>query len=143
MVRARIRCGSPHEGPRGRSSVRSKPMEVPLTPPEWLADLARVDAAVYAAVAATPTPTLDHVMRRVSAAADNSRLSLIAAGVLAATRGEEGRRAAALGIGSVAITSVTVNLMIKPVARRRRPDRDLHGVPLTRHVAMPKTRSLP
>jgi undecaprenyl-diphosphatase len=43
----------------------------------------------------------------------------------------------------VATTSAAVNLVVKPLARRRRPDRVLHGVPLARHVAMPVTRSFP
>src|ERR1700704_6271663 len=45
----------------------------------WLDEAKRLDVAVYAAVAATPTPTLDRVMRRLSHAADYSRLSLSAA----------------------------------------------------------------
>ena len=44
----------------------------------------RLDLAVYAAVAATPTPTLDRFFGRVSAAADRSRIWLMTAGVLAA-----------------------------------------------------------
>ena len=44
----------------------------------WLDEAKRLDVAVYAAVAATPTPTLDRVMRRLSHAADYSRLSVSA-----------------------------------------------------------------
>jgi undecaprenyl-diphosphatase len=43
----------------------------------------------------------------------------------------------------VAVTSAIVNAAIKPVGRRRRPDRALHEVPEARHVVMPTSRSLP
>ena len=112
-------------------------------PPAWLIDAERVDVAVYAAVAATPTPTLDRAMARLASAADYSRLSMGAAAVLAATRGRRGRRAAVEGLASVAVTSVIINALVKPVARRRRPDREAHGVPVDRHVKMPSSRSLP
>jgi undecaprenyl-diphosphatase len=36
-----------------------------------------------------------------------------------------------------------VNALIKPLARRRRPDRVLALVPSTRHVNMPRSRSFP
>jgi membrane-associated phospholipid phosphatase len=111
--------------------------------PAWLSDAERVDAAVYAAVATTAPPALDRAMRRLASAADYSRLSLAAAGALAVTRGRRGRRAAALGLASVGVTSAVVNLAVKPLTRRRRPDRDLHGVPLIRHVPMPASRSFP
>lgn len=111
--------------------------------PAWLRDVERIDAAVYAVVAATPTPALDQAMRRLAAAADYSRMSLAAAGILTGFRGQRGRRAARVGLASVAVTSAVVNLAVKPVARRRRPVRDMHGVPLVRHVPMPASRSFP
>ena len=36
-----------------------------------------------------------------------------------------------------------MNVAVKPIGRRRRPDRVAHNVPLARHVAMPRSRSLP
>jgi undecaprenyl-diphosphatase len=36
-----------------------------------------------------------------------------------------------------------VNLVLKPAGRRRRPDRGGHGVPIARHVAMPRSTSFP
>jgi membrane-associated phospholipid phosphatase len=111
--------------------------------PAWLRDAERVDVAVYTAIAATPTPALDDAMRRLASAADNSRISFAIAGVLALTRGAQGRRAALAGVSAVAVTSATVNLLIKPLARRRRPDRELAAVPIERHVEMPTTRSFP
>jgi undecaprenyl-diphosphatase len=109
----------------------------------WLDEAKRLDAAVYAAVAATPTPTLDRVMRRVSHAADYSRLSMSAAAVLALTGGPSGRRAAVLGLASVGVSSVVVNLLVKPLSRRRRPDRAGQSVPFARHVRMPTSSSFP
>ena len=53
----------------------------------WIEDAERVDIAIYAAVARTPTPALDGAMSRLSRAADYSRLSLIAAALLALTGG--------------------------------------------------------
>lgn len=109
----------------------------------WLAELERLDLACYAAIASTPTPRLDRAMARLSHAADYSRLSLTAAAALALFGGARGRRAAASGLTSVAVTATVVNLAIKPLARRRRPDREGHDVPLARHVAMPSSRSFP
>jgi membrane-associated phospholipid phosphatase len=110
--------------------------------PRWLTDAARVDTAIYAAVAATRTPSLDHAMRTLASAADRSRL-WIGASALLATRGPEGRRAAEYGLASIGVASAVVNLALKPLARRRRPDRRGLRVPLARHVPMPKSRSLP
>jgi membrane-associated phospholipid phosphatase len=111
--------------------------------PAWLDDAERIDVALYAAVAATPTPALDEWMRRLSSAADRSRLNLLSAAVLAAAGGSSGRRAARLGVASVAASSLVVNAAVKPLARRRRPNRDIHGVPGARQVKMPTSRSLP
>jgi membrane-associated phospholipid phosphatase len=109
----------------------------------WLDEAKRLDVAVYAAVAATPTPTLDRVMRRLSHAADYSRLSLSAAAALALTGGPAGRRAAVLGLSSVGVTSAVVNVVVKPLSRRRRPDRIAESVPLARQVPMPTSSSFP
>ncbi|MBI5106004.1 MAG: phosphatase PAP2 family protein [Solirubrobacterales bacterium] len=111
--------------------------------PPWLRDAEHVDVAVYAAVAQTVTPALDRAMGRLARAADGSRLWMGAAAVLAASRGPRGRHAAGLGLASIAATSVVVNAAAKPLVRRHRPDRDEHGVPLARHVPMPRSRSLP
>jgi undecaprenyl-diphosphatase len=110
--------------------------------PAWLRDAERLDLAVYAAIAATPTPALDAAMRRLTRAADYSRLSLAAAGVLGATRGRTGRRAALGGMASVGVTAVVLNLGFKGVGRSR-PDPVAAGVPLARQVRMPLTTSFP
>ncbi len=54
-----------------------------------------------------------------------------------------GRRAAAQGLASLGVTAAVVNLAVKPLARRRRPDRLADDVPVPRHVPMPSSRSFP
>ena len=109
----------------------------------WLRDAERVDAALYAAIARTPTPSLDAAMRRISRAADYSKLSLGAATMLAFAGHARGRRAAAVGLASVGVTATFVNVAVKPVSRRRRPDRVAERVELGRHVRMPISTSFP
>lgn len=109
----------------------------------WLEELERLDVACYAAIASTPTPRLDRAMARLSGAADYSRLSLTAAAGLALFGGTAGRRAAVAGLASVAVTATVVNVAVKPLARRRRPDRLAHEVPIARRVPMPTSRSFP
>ena len=101
-----------------------------------------VDQAVYSAIAATSTPDLDRAMRRLSEAANYSRL-WIASSMLLAAGGPRGRLAAGAGLASVAATSALVNLGVKPLGRRRRPDRNAADVPLPRQVEMPGSRSFP
>jgi undecaprenyl-diphosphatase len=108
-----------------------------------LADARRVDQAVYSAVAATPTPALDAGMSRLSHSADKSRLWMSAAAVLAVVGGRPGRRAALQGLVCVAVSSAVVNLGVKQVARRGRPDRAAALVPEIRHVPMPTSLSFP
>jgi len=110
--------------------------------PSWLEDAERVDLALYAAIARTPTPALDRVMSRVSRAADYSKVSIGAAGLLAATGGR-GRRAAAMGLASVGAAAALFNLVVKPLSRRSRPDRIAGEVPIARHVRMPASTSFP
>ena len=102
-----------------------------------------MDAALYAAIARTPTPALDRALARLSAAADHSKLSLAAAGVLAATGGPAGRRAAVHGLAAVGVASALVNVVAKPLGRRRRPDRAGAEVALARHVPMPASAAFP
>jgi undecaprenyl-diphosphatase len=109
----------------------------------WLEEVERLDLACYAAIASTPTPRLDRAMAGLSRAADHSRLSLTAAAGLALFGGARGRRAAVAGLTSVAVTAAVVNVAVKPLARRRRPDRLAHEVPIARHVPMPTSRSFP
>ncbi len=109
----------------------------------WLEEAERLDVSVYDAIAGTPTPQLDATMRRVTNAANYSRLSIAAGALLALRGGPRGRRAAATGLASVAATSAFVNLVVKPLGRRPRPNRDAQEVPAARHVRMPTSRSFP
>ncbi|MEY9964207.1 membrane-associated phospholipid phosphatase [Streptacidiphilus sp. MAP12-16] len=106
-----------------------------------LRDLKAVDAAVYTAVAATETPALDTSLRRLSAAADHSKISLTVAGLLSLRPGRT-RQAALLGGAAVAVASATANLVGKRLVRRPRPDRTSLVVP-GRHVPMPQSASFP
>lgn len=109
----------------------------------WSEEAERVDLAVYSAVAATPTPQLDRAMRLISRSADYSRLSIASGVMLATVGGPTGRRAAASGLAAVTTTALIVNLVVKPVGRRRRPDRTAGHVPVDRQVQMPASRSFP
>ncbi len=110
---------------------------------ELLEEVERLDVAAYAAVAQTPTPSLDAALARLSAVADHSKLWLGVAGLLALTGGSSGRRAAANGLASVGVASAVVNVAVKPLWRRARPDRALQEVPQARHVPMPGSTSFP
>jgi undecaprenyl-diphosphatase len=109
----------------------------------WLADARNIDQAVYAAIARTPTPTLDREMSTLSHAANYSRLWMGSAAAIALVGGHRGRRAAVQGLTSVAVTSSMVNLAVKRVGRRQRPDRAGEDVPAARHVVMPTSLSFP
>jgi membrane-associated phospholipid phosphatase len=109
----------------------------------WLRESNRLDLAVYGAIAVTPTPAMDGGLRRLSHAADHSKLWVGCSAVLAALGGSRGRRAAENGLASVALTSAVVNLVLKPLGNRHRPDRAAADVPLVRHVAMPRSTSWP
>ncbi len=112
-------------------------------PRSWVAEAERIDRAVYAAVAGTPSPRLDGAMRHLSKAADYSRLSIAASAMLATAGGSSGRRAAKSGLVAVAATSAIANLVIKRASRRHRPDRDGEEVPQARHIEMPTSPSFP
>ena len=127
-------------------------------PADWLAQLGRpvrhqvadglrelgaVDRAIYSAVASTPTPSLGVPLRRLSNAANNSRLWLAMAAGLAVAGGQPGRRAAVRGTLAIGVTSGLVNLGVKSLWSRQRPDRAGVGVPEQRNVRMPASTSFP
>jgi undecaprenyl-diphosphatase len=112
-------------------------------PASVLDEVERLDVGAYAAVARTPTPTLDRAMAGLSRAADYSKISLAAAGLLSVAGGRRGRRAAAFGLASVGVTATFVNVVVKPLGGRRRPDRVAQDVPIARHVPMPISTSFP
>jgi undecaprenyl-diphosphatase len=112
-------------------------------PRAWGDELNKLDLAVYAAIAVTPTPAMDVALRRLSRAASYSRLWLGCSAVLAVCGGERGRRGAENGLASIALTSAVVNLVLKPLGNRRRPDRQRYDVPIARQVTMPDSTSWP
>jgi membrane-associated phospholipid phosphatase len=109
----------------------------------WWQELNMLDVAAYAAIAATPTPELDRVLRRVSRAADHWKLWLGSAAALATVGGPRGRRSAVNGVAAMVVSSAVVHLALKPLGGRRRPDRVQHQVPITRQVSMPISTSFP
>lgn len=110
---------------------------------DWLEEAKLVDTAVYAAVAGTETPRLDVAMRRISSAADHSKVWFGTAALLALAGGGRGRRAARRGVASLALASGFANLVAKPLTTRRRPDREELDVLASRHVPMPRTSAFP
>jgi undecaprenyl-diphosphatase len=108
-----------------------------------LTELGAVDRAVYDAVARTPTPSLDDPLRRLSNAANGSRLWLAIAAALAVFGGPRGRRAALEGAIAIGVTSASVNLLAKSVATRPRPERPDPATFAARSIAMPASSSFP
>lgn len=102
-----------------------------------------MDAAVYGAIAAIETPILDVAMRRLTHAADHSKLWFGTAAALALLGGPRERRAAAHGLASLSIASAIANLVAKPLTTRRRPERKELEVLARRHVPMPRSSSFP
>lgn len=130
-------AGPPSERLAVRLSARER------TPPSILDDLTRLDLATYQAIAETPTPTLDGPLRRLSNAADHSKLWLMVAGIIGALGGTVGRRTALTALAAVAVNSLVVNLPMKLLGRRARPDRTAARVPAMRQVPMPASPSFP
>jgi len=107
-----------------------------------LRELGAVDRAAYEAVARTATRTLDRPVRRLSQAANHSRLWICIAAAIAAVGGRPGRAAALEGILATGVTSATVNLAAKSIASRPRPARVAEPYE-EREVSMPGSRSFP
>ncbi|MGM1079234.1 phosphatase PAP2 family protein [Streptomyces sp. H28] len=136
--------------PTASDQDATRPLTTPVPPSDGLrrvasavlGDLRAVDGALYAAVAATPTPTLDRALRRLSHAADHSKISFAIAGALA-LGGSRPRRAALAGVGAVAVASASANLLGKRLVHRDRPDREAARVTVDRHVPMPTSASFP
>jgi undecaprenyl-diphosphatase len=108
-----------------------------------LGELGQLDRAIYAAVADSPTPSIDEPLRRLSNAANLSKLWIGTAAGLAVIGGKPGRQAAAVGLVAVGVASAVVNQGIKRLYPRERPDREGEEVPIERHVAMPESTSFP
>lgn len=108
-----------------------------------LDELVRLDVAVYEAVEATPTPTIDVPLRHLSNAANHAKLYVAIAAVLFAAGGPKGRRAAVTGLAAVGLNSFIVNQPMKLVGRRPRPERGRVRVAEDRHTKMPTSTSFP
>ena len=106
-------------------------------------ELGAVDRAVYDAIAGIPTPTIDASLRRLTDAANYSRLWIGIATGLALVGGRRGRRAALTGMAAIGITSATVNLGVKSWADRPRPDRQEGVLADDRGARMPSSSSFP
>jgi membrane-associated phospholipid phosphatase len=124
-------------------AAEARPRPPRSLPKRVLDELKAVDLAVYRAVEGTPTPTLDVPLRRLSRFANHSKLWLVIAAALFAFGGRSGRRAAVTGAGAVGLNSFIVNVPLKYVGRRERPDRGTHEAVADRHVRMPDSGSFP
>jgi diacylglycerol kinase family enzyme/membrane-associated phospholipid phosphatase len=88
-----------------------------------------------------PTTRVDRWLRRLSTFADHGKLWVLIGGILALQQGRL-RRAAVRGIGSLALSSALVNVVLKRVFGRVRPD--LAGVHDSRALRRaPHTLSFP
>ncbi|MET7656343.1 phosphatase PAP2 family protein [Streptomyces sp. NPDC005486] len=105
-------------------------------------DLVTMDQALYETVTVTRTPTLDSALRRLSAAADHTKLSFTVAAAHP-LRGGRPRRAAVLGVAAIGVASATANLLGKQLVRRPRPHRAEDSPFPGRHVPMPHSASFP
>ena len=132
--------GTPGAEP-GPAEPRSE--SSPEESPGVARDAERIDVAVYAAIARTPTPALDTAMNRVSGAADYSKLWVAAAALQAVLGGRRGRRAAVAGLASVGVAAAVANLALKPLGGRRRPERVVEQVPVARWARMPGSTAFP
>lgn len=110
---------------------------------DWLSEAKAVDTAVYGAIAASETPSLDVAMRGLSRVADQSKLWLATAAAMALLGGSGGRLAARQGLVSLGIASGFTNLVAKPLTTRRRPARKEAEELARRHVQMPRSSSFP
>ncbi len=106
-------------------------------------ELDAVDRAAYHAVTSTASPTLDVRLAHLSNAANYSRLWLGIAGIMALLGGRRQRRAAALGVAAIGVTSAVVNLAVKPAFVRDRPLRPNAVTSEAPHVRMPDSTSFP
>src|SRR3954469_5557127 len=79
------------------------------------------DARLHALIGGLPTTPADRWLRRLSTAANNGRLWLVLAALLGARKGPLGR-GAVRGIGSMWISSLLVNVVLKRIFGRVRPD---------------------
>ncbi|WP_194291304.1 diacylglycerol kinase family protein [Cumulibacter manganitolerans] len=113
-----------------------------LKGPGALRAVAALDERVYGALAAAHSPVLDRTMPALSRAADYSVLWMSLATAMRVFGGRRSKRAAARGLGTVAVSSLVTNQGLKRLHWRNRPDGNL--VPLRRQAKrMPTSSSFP
>jgi membrane-associated phospholipid phosphatase len=106
-----------------------------------LARIDQVDRRLFDLVRRPNAPLVDRALGALSTAASRSALWLALSGVMAGASGHRARRAAVRGVLAIAITSAVVNLPLKRLTRRRRPQRQ-HG-DSAGLIRMPKSSSFP
>ncbi|MGK2931571.1 MAG: bifunctional phosphatase PAP2/diacylglycerol kinase family protein [Solirubrobacterales bacterium] len=127
---------------RRRPPVFMFPRRQPTTPERIASRLHKMDSRLFDWVAHRRDGGPEVVLPVISATANHSILWVGIAGILAGFGGRRGKRAAGRGLGSIALTSLTVSQGIKRVARRPRPS--LRHVPKARQLkAAPLTTSFP
>ena len=105
-----------------------------------LVELNEADVALFQAVAGYQSPLLDRVMPVLSEAANNSKLWIGIAALMAIFGGRKGRSTAAEGLAAVGITSAVANPAAKNLVRRKRPQ---SAVPARRRLIQPESSSFP
>jgi membrane-associated phospholipid phosphatase len=102
----------------------------------------RLDRELFGWISGQNNPVLDRTMPALSRAADHGVLWLGVAGLLAASPCSSWRRGAFRGVVSLAVASLTVNVLAKAAVGRPRPS--LEVVPHTRRVRRrPVTTAFP
>jgi undecaprenyl-diphosphatase len=86
----------------------------------------RLDARLQARIGRLPASPADGALRRLSQAADHGKLWLGVGLALGAKKGAP-RRAAVRGVGSLLVSSALVNVVLKPLFGRVRPDAVVPG----------------
>ena len=105
-----------------------------------LHDLSAVDHAVYQAIASTSTPAIDVPLRLLSDAANRSVIWVATAGVLACFGGLAVAGRPLPAWRPWAASSAVVNVGLKQLAERARPDREQAGAIRDRHTRCPTPR---
>src|SRR5271165_3369826 len=128
--------GGPEPREADAESDASRPLREQL-----IKEASELDGAVAATILSTPTPHWDALFRRLTNAANYSRLWLAIASAMALGGGRRGRRAATRGLLAVGVSSAFANLGVKWVFHRRRPVRETASP--SRGARMPDSSSFP
>lgn len=104
--------------------------------------LGTLDREIFEAIAESPSPLLDAVMPKLTAAADHSKLWFAIAAGLGVVGTKRMRRGALRGVATLGVTSLVTNQVAKRAWRRQRPN--VTTVPIIRRsLRMPTSNSLP